>query len=100
MTSSSSSARGRPGEGAGDRDPLLLAAGEVVGAVVLAAREAEARRAARRPRSSASARDAPWARRVPEHHVLQRGQVREEVVGLEDEAEPAADRDRRRPTGR
>ena len=31
---------------------------------------------------------------VAEHDVLERGQVREEVVGLEDEAEPAADRDR------
>ena len=31
---------------------------------------------------------------LPEDHVLQRGQVREEVVGLEDEPEAAADPDR------
>ena len=87
--------RPRPGgEGAGDRDPLLLAAGEVVGAVVLAAREAEAReqlaRRAPRPRRAAT----PCARIGAEHDVLEHGQVREQVVGLEDEPEPAADRDR------
>ena len=31
---------------------------------------------------------------LPQHHVLQHGQVREEVEGLEDEAEPAPDRHR------
>ena len=46
------------GEGAGDRDPLLLPAGELVGPVVLAAVEAEAGeqrpRLAPRPRLAAS----------------------------------------------
>ena len=86
-------------ERARDRHPLLLAAGEVVGAVVLAAREAEAVEQRAR-RLLGLARAAPVRALIAEDDVLEHRQVREQVVGLEDEPEPAPDRDRRRPTDR
>ena len=75
------------GERAGQRDPLLLAAGELVGVAVgllgeahqvqhLAGRGRRSRLAL--PRSLQSERD-----------VVERGQVREEAVGLEDHAHVA-----------
>ena len=99
MTSSSSSARGSRGERADDRDALLLAAREAVGLVVLAAGEAEAGEQLAGPLGGLGARDAVRAHRR-EHDVLEHGQVREEVVGLEDQPELAADGDRARRTGR
>ena len=73
-------------EGASDRDPLLLAAGEVVGAVILRAAPSPKRASIVRARSSASLRATPWARGHAEDDVLDHAQVREQVVGLEDEA--------------
>jgi polar amino acid transport system ATP-binding protein len=84
---------GAAGEGAGDRDPLLLAAGKVVGPVVLAAGETEAGKHRPPPLLGLGARFAVGAA-LAEDDVLQRGHVGEEVVGLEDEPEAAANRDR------
>ena len=72
VTSSSSSARGRVGERAGDRDALLLAAGEPVGVLVLAPGEPEAREQLARVRLGLGAALAVSPHRR-EHHVLERG---------------------------
>ena len=78
---------------AGDRDALLLAAGEPVGMLVLAPLEPEARQQLARVRLGLGAALAVAAHRG-EHDVLEHAQVREEVERLEDHAEPAPDRDR------
>ena len=83
-----------------DRDPLLLAAGEPVGAVVLAAVEPEAREQRPRASSSASARGTPWRADQPRMTFSSTCQVREEVVGLEDERRAGGGPRRRRPTDR
>ena len=84
--------RPRPrGEGAGDRHPLLLAAGEPVGRVLLAPGEPEAGEQRPGRLIGLLARDVV-ALLDPEQDVVDHVQVREEVVGLEHEREPAANR--------
>ena len=93
--------RARPrGERAGDRHALLLAAREPVGVLVLAARQPEAGEQLAGARLRLGARDRRARAPGASIDVLERAQVREQVERLEDHAEPAAHRDRRRPTGR
>jgi hypothetical protein len=90
VTSSSGSARlghQRPH----DRHALLLAAGEAVRKVELAPGESEALEQ-RMSGGECVAMGHPLRADRAEHHVLDHRLVREEVVGLEDETEPAADR--------
>ena len=82
--------RPRPaGEGAGDRDPLLLAAGEQLGALVLAPLEAEAGEQLARLAIGLGPVEALGLGHA-EGHVAQHAEVREQVVGLEDDAELGA----------
>ena len=93
VTSSSSIARGRVGERPREGDALLLAARQLVGAVVLAAREPEAREHAAR-RVLGLLRSTPWAADAAEDDVVDHVEVGEEVVGLEDQPEAAPHIDR------
>jgi hypothetical protein len=72
---------------------MLLAAGEAVGVVALAALQAEAGEQLAGPRFGLGARHAVPLNQA-EEHVVEDVQVREEVVGLENEAEAAAHRHR------
>ncbi len=84
----------RPGgEGAGDRDALLLAAGEIGGPLVLAPAEPEPLEDLPRLTLRLLAVD-PVGADDSQGHVVEHPEMREEVVGLEDEAEPAAHGDR------
>ena len=77
-------------EGAHDSDALTLAAGELARVVVGAVRQADALEQFQRPRTRIGARfsrdEAGGERQVPHD-----GQVGEELVGLEDHADAAAD---------
>ena len=76
-------------ERAGDRDALLLAAAQVAGPVGHAVLQADLGRAAPRPvRFALRPRDAGRPQR--HHHVLQRGQARNEVERLEHDADGVA----------
>ncbi len=80
------------GERAGDGDALLLAAGEPLGIVGCLVRQAHLARAARRacgPRLGGGRRFSTCDR--AERHVLQRGQMREQVEPLEHHADAGAD---------
>jgi len=81
------------GEGAGDRDPLALAAGEQLGVVVLAAAEPESPEL-RPGRLLGLLAGHPVSLDRAEDDVLEHGQVGEEVVGLKDQPEPPPHRDR------
>ncbi len=81
---------GLHGERTDDRDPLLLTARQPVGHLVALVRQPEAcqelgRLGLRLPRGDAQG--------LPrgERHVVQHGQVREEVERLEDDADPPPD---------
>ena len=82
-----------------DRDPLLLAAGQPVGVLVAPCRPGRTARAAPAPRSSASRRRRPSTLRGASVTLSQHRHVREQVERLEDDADPAADRVRRRRRG-
>ena len=83
-SSARSGARGLD-EGAGHRHPLLLAAGERARAVVGPVRQPQLARAAPRARRRASAAG-PARDEQRHHHVLEGGELRQQVVELEDEA--------------
>src|SRR5438093_55939 len=70
-----------------DRDPLLLASGETIGVVARLVGEPEAREQLERLGLGLRLRQAEHAAR-PERDVPQHRHVREEVVGLEDDADP------------
>ena len=76
---------GLAGEGARDGDPLLFAARELLRVVRRALRESDAREPV--PRLRRGIRRAGELQR--EHHVLERGQRREQLERLEDETEQA-----------
>ena len=77
-------------ERAHDCDPLLLAAREPVGVVVALVGEPEAVEQLGRLRLGLAPRRAERLAR-PERHILEHAHVREEVVGLEDDPDPASD---------
>ena len=81
------------GQRAGDGDALLLAAGEVVRVVALAALQPEAGEQLARPRLRVRARALVRAH-GRQRDVVEHAEVREEVEVLEDHAEPPAHRDR------
>ena len=70
--------RERPGQ----RDPLLLATGELVGVAVLLGAETDQVEHVAGPRPALGARPAPQLE--PEGHVVEHRQVGEQAVGLED----------------
>src|SRR5208337_5340461 len=76
-----------------DRDPLLLAAGELARIVVLALLEANDSQRRHHVLASLAARKAGQEKR--QLNVLERGQYRDQVVGLKDEPDivgaPAGD---------
>jgi hypothetical protein len=78
-------------ERAGERDALLLAAGQLRRVVVAAASEADALEQLRRPCSGARRALAEQLER--EHHVLQCREVGEEVERLEDEPDLTASKE-------
>ena len=95
-------------EGARDRDALLLAARELRGVMVLAIRQADRRQLGLRPLPPIARRRLAVEQR--QLHVLQRRRPRQEIEGLEDEADllvadagqlvrPPWRRRRRRPAG-
>ena len=92
MTSSSRSARGLRGQRAHDGHALLLAAGEPVRVPVLVAAQPEPGQQLAGALLGLGARHAVRPH-GGERDVLQDGQVGEEVEGLEDHAEAAADGD-------
>ena len=78
---------------AGDRHPLLLAAREPVRIVLAAAGEPEALEHRQAVPARLRGVD-PLGLDGAEDHVVDHAAVREQVVGLEDEAEPAPERHR------
>src|SRR5215218_6776547 len=74
----------------GDRDPLLLAAGEAFGVLVELVAEADPLQQLGRLGACLLARAAQHLL-LGERHVFQRGLVREEVELLEDDSDPLAD---------
>ena len=77
----------------GDRHPLLLAAGELRGAVAGAVAEADRGQRLARPRRAEPPAREPRRQR----DVLRGGQRAEQVEGLKDEPEPLAAQPRQRP---
>ena len=99
-TSSGSSARGdlveqqQVGlhrERADDRDALLLAAGQAVRVLVALVGQAEAVEQVRRARARRPAADARGPCAAPASRCPSTDHVREQVEGLEDDADPAPD---------
>ena len=86
--SSASSTRRAVGHRAGDRDALLLAAGQPRRAVALAALDAERREQLARPGARGAA--AVAGEHARQHHVLERAELRQQVVELVDEAQALA----------
>jgi hypothetical protein len=74
-------------ERAGQRDPLLLAAGQLVGVAVLLGPQSDQVQHVAGAGAALGAR--PAAQLEPEGHVVEHGQVREQAVGLEHHAHVA-----------
>ncbi len=75
----------------GDRDPLLLSAGEPVGVLIGLVRQADLGEQLARPSARPLLPEAAGVDRR-KRHVVENGHVREEVVGLEDDADAPPER--------
>ena len=90
VTSSSSSSRGSLASARDDRHPLLLAAGEPVGVLAGLLGQPDPVAAAPGPAPRPRPRELAVHQPRRQRDVVQHGHVREQVVRLEDHADPAA----------